>query len=53
MCLEEFQWRDGVLLFCGGGKEDRTPNEPTYLLTLVATRVHIRVHHSKIHNLKT
>ena len=24
MSLDIFQWRDGVLLYCGGGKEDRT-----------------------------
>ena len=42
-------WRDGVLLFCGGGKEDRTPCINPYLLIKPAIRVHIRVQHSKIH----
>ena len=49
MSLEEFQWRDGVLLFCGGGKEDRTLCINPYLLIKPAIRVHIRVQHSKIH----
>ena len=49
MSLEEFQWRDGVLLLCGGGKEDRTLYINTYLLIKPAIRVHIRVQHSKIH----
>ncbi len=45
MSLEEFQWRDGVLLFCGGGKEDRTLYINPYLLIKPA----VRVQHSKIH----
>jgi hypothetical protein len=53
MSLEEFQGRDGVLLFCGGGKEDRTPDLNAASVALEASRVHIRVQHSKIHNLKT
>ena len=51
MSLEEFQGRDGVLLFCGGGKEDRTPCLNAYLLIKPAIRVHIRVQHSKIQQL--
>ena len=36
----------------GGGGESRTRYDSSYLLRILTTRVHIRVHHSKIHNLK-
>jgi len=39
------------MLFCGGGKEDRSPYINPYLLIKPAIRVHIRVQHSKIHHL--